>query len=392
MWHSETKWLNYQQMQKREKSLPKGMSMKVQIERKDLSAALATAVKIAPKKQPPARNRDDIVPPITNVLLKGGPAYLSINATDRRIDWSCLFGIEEPETFRVLVNARGLQSLIKALPKGPLHLSSEAGNLLIEAGLAVVSMPTVGVNFPDEPTRPAFGWKHIDGPGFLAALKEAIYPAKTAFENHCPKHECVFFLPADGGGTELFATDGHRFAVAPLMPLSIAAPFAAPLDLCKLLLQVKAKKISWACENGQVFFRADGQAFAAPTLDTTVPDFREKPPQGGAKCKVKRAELLDALKVVACWKGDKSVSLSFTSKNLTLIRTGMFGNITAKVPMTFWEGNPRTMLFTPSYLLDAVKAIAADEISIRINGDSDPIVLASIDPPGHIHAVMPRRL
>lgn len=364
--------------------------MKAQIEQKDLALALATAVKVAPKKQPPARNRDDVVPPVTNVLLAGGPTHLAIRATDRRIHWGCLFGTMEPEAFRVLVNARALQALIKALPKGPLFLSSEADNLLIETGTTVVSMPTVGMNFPDGPSGPAFGWKHVDGPSFLAALKEVVYPAKTADQNHYHKYECVFFLPTEEGGTELFAVDGHRLAVVPLSAdESVDAPFAVPLDLCKLLLQVKAKKISWVCgDDGQVFFRAGNQTFAAPTLATEALDFRKLLQLGGATCKVKRDELLAALKVVGCWRGDKSVSLSFAQNTLTLVRTELLGEITAKVA-TNWSESPRVMLVTPSYLLDAVKAIAAEEIEIRISGDSDPIALSPVNGAG-VHLVMPR--
>ena len=232
----------------------------------------------------------------------------------------------------------------------------------------------------------------VEASELLGALKTTYYPAKTARSAHRFHYECVFFMPRSEGGLELMATDGHRLALVeiPNHP-TIAHSTAVPMNLVTLLLAAKPKgPVQWQEHDGCAFFRFDGHTIAGPSLSTEVPDFRRLISVNGAHCKVQRSELLEALKVMNCWKGaDNTAVLSFTG-NLLLSRKTLFGEFNHKIKTTF-EGSPRSMGVNPRHLLDAVKAATGDNIELRVLNATDPIVVEPVGG-GATHVVMPTRL
>ena len=50
---------------------------------------------------------------------------------------------------------------------------------------------------------------------------------------------------------------------------------------------------------------------------------------------------------------------------------------------------PRTLAFNVRYLIDGLKAIAADQVELHCNAPTTPVILVPVGEPGFTYLVMP---
>ena len=72
-------------------------------------------------------------------------------------------------------------------------------------------------------------------------------------------------------------------------------------------------------------------------------------------------------------------------------KSSEIGYVVEKLNEYAYEGEKLTISFSAKYLLDAIKALASEEISLHFTGDMKPIILKSKTNPDLTQLILPVR-
>lgn len=202
-----------------------------------------------------------------------------------------------------------------------------------------------------------------------------------------------------GERLECAATDGHRLAVLELDHPGQAAASAVTVPARSLrelerLLSVSgvAEQLAMHTSTGQIVFSCGDQVLCSRTLDGTYPAYRSLiPPSFANRITLDRRELLAALERVAVLADQHNnvVKLSADPERSELRITADAQDVGSGSEALAAEitGDSLQIAFNVRYLLDGLKAMAADEVVMQANAPTTPVVLAGEE--GFTYLVMP---
>jgi DNA polymerase-3 subunit beta len=146
-------------------------------------------------------------------------------------------------------------------------------------------------------------------------------------------------------------------------------------------------------KKSQICFNLSGVIIYSKLMDDTYPNYRQVIP---ASCSehivVDRQLLLDALERASVMSMDDSHSskLIFESNTLTVTSAANdIGEAKDEVPIKY-AGEKIETMFNPTYVMDPLKAIDDDEITIDINDGHTPAVIKCSVP--FLYVLMPLRI
>ncbi len=196
----------------------------------------------------------------------------------------------------------------------------------------------------------------------------------------------------------MVATDGRRLA---LVENEMEFPKAAEKDIVLPSKAVAELQRSLAAEGNatimvkksQICFNLSNVLIYSKLMDDTYPNYRQVIPQ---KCEhhiaVDRQLLLDALDRASVMTMDESHStkLIFDENTLTVTSAANdIGEAKDEVPIKY-AGEKIETMFNPTYVMDPLKAIDDDEITIDINDGHTPAVIRCSIP--FLYVLMPLRI
>lgn len=196
----------------------------------------------------------------------------------------------------------------------------------------------------------------------------------------------------------MVATDGRRLA---MVENEIEFPKAAEKDIVLPSKAVSELQRSLSGEGNatimvkksQICFNLENVLIYSKLMDDTYPNYRQVIPQ---KCEhhitVDRQLLLDALDRASVMTMDESHStkLIFEENTLTVTSAASeIGEAKDEVPIKY-AGEKIETMFNPTYVMDPLKAIDDDEITIDINDGHTPAVIRCSIP--FLYVLMPLRI
>ncbi len=196
----------------------------------------------------------------------------------------------------------------------------------------------------------------------------------------------------------MVATDGRRLA---LVENEIEFPKAAERDIVLPSKAVSELQRSLAGEGeatvmvkkSQICFNLSNVLIYSKLMDDTYPNYRQVIPQ---KCdhhiEIDRQLLLDALDRASVMTMDESHSTKLIFEDNTLTVTSAandIGEAKDEVPIKY-AGEKIETMFNPNYVMDPLKAIDDDEITIDINDGHTPAVIRCSIP--FLYVLMPLRI
>lgn len=230
-------------------------------------------------------------------------------------------------------------------------------------------------------------------------------------------------LALDGHGLECAATDGHRLAVLNLAntgthsvdpvadgldaghaiePFAVTVPARSLRELERLLSgRQSSEPVSLFCERGQVVFQCANEVLTSPSLEGTYPNYRQLvPPSFTRSLVVDRRGLLSALERVAVLADQHNnvVRIQTDAKEgKLLIQADVqdVGRGQETLPALRLEGEDLQIAFNVRYVLEGLKALAADTVIVQANSPTTPVVIAPYDreedaiDPSFTYLVMP---
>jgi len=200
-----------------------------------------------------------------------------------------------------------------------------------------------------------------------------------------------------GAATEFAATDGHRLAVLKLTgaattETAITVPARALRELERLLSGTGADSIEMFVERGQIVFVCGDQVLTSRSLDGTYPAYGQLiPATFNRAITVARKGLLSALERVAVVADQHNnvvkVAADPDRAELQITADAQDVGSGAEVLSAEIKGDSLVIAFNVRYLLDGLKAMAAEEVVLHCNAPTTPVVIAGEE--GFTYLVMP---
>ena len=369
--------------------------MKFRVERDDFADAVAWTARSLPAR--PA------VPVLSGLRLEVTGHELTLSGFDYEVSAQATLEVQAEEAGTVVVLGRLLSDITRSLPVAPVQITTDGNRAVLTCGSARFTLPTMPVeDYPSLPEMPPPAGT-IASDAFAAAVSQVFVAAGR--DDTLPMLTGIK-VEIDGESLTLAATDRYRLAVRELKwrpdgegtASTALIPARTLADAAKTLASTGAE-VSVALGNGA---QGEGMAgFAGGTRRTTTrlldgdfPPYRSLIPADFAStATVNTTTLVDAVKRVSLVAARNTpIRLSFDAGELVLdAGTGDDAQASEGIE-AMYEGEPMTIAFNPTYLLDGLTAIGTDDAELAFNGPVKPAVITGKGAEDYRYLLMPIRL
>ncbi len=209
-------------------------------------------------------------------------------------------------------------------------------------------------------------------------------------------------IERQGGKLSMVATDGRRLALAKGVckaskadeGLTTAILPAKALNMILRLFTTPEQEVRVRLADNQIVFATDDAALSSNLIEGNFPPYKDVIPRDGdKKAVINAAVFASAVRRGALLTNEESrvVRLSFTSEGLTLSsRAPEMGEAEIKVALVSYAGEPMDIGFNPQMILDALKVVDTEQVTLELKGPTRPIVLRT--GPDFLYVIMPMSL
>ncbi|HSV68448.1 MAG TPA: DNA polymerase III subunit beta [Mycobacteriales bacterium] len=378
--------------------------MKFRVERDALADAVAWTARALPPR--PA------VPVLAGLLLEVDGSALGVSGFDYEVSTQVGLEVHASTAGRALVSGRLLADITKALPPHPVDVAVDGPKLTIACGAARFTLPTMPVeDYPSLPAMPTTAGS-VDSEEFAHAVAQVAVAAGR--DDTLPMLTGVR-LEIDGDRIILAATDRYRLAARELawkpeqdgISQAVLVP-AKTLDATAKTLtggpRVTLALSSGGAGEGIIGFsggapRSAGTASRRTTtrlLDAEFPRYQSLwPAEFAATAELTVAPLVEAVKRVAL-VADRGtpVRMEFGEDGgVTLSAGGDDEGLAEEQLEVSMEGEPMTVGFNPSFLLDGLAALDTEVVTLSFTTSIKPAVLTGKESQSdYRYLIMPVRL
>lgn len=356
-------------------------------------------------------DRKSSMPILSNILLStDSTSTLRLAATDLYLGVTATAEAQVTAGGSVAVSARTLFDIVKNLPDGDVKWTV-GPNHAAEIRCGKVKYRIPGMPGDDFPPLPSPGRAEFVE---LAADTVGDLIAKTHFSmstDDTRPHLAGALFEGDGKVVRMVTTDGHRLSKAEhridgaMLNFSMLVPNKGVSELRRLVDDIKAEqkkgegdvpKVGVATTGGNAFFRGNDVLLSVKLADEQFPPYAKViPQQQKRRIIVARQSLADSLRRISLVSSDKSggVRLQIEPGLLRIVSENPdIGEGSEELDVDY-AGDPLSIGFNARYLLDALGALAEDEISLELSGELDPGVIKPVgDTSNFIGVVMPMRI
>jgi DNA polymerase-3 subunit beta len=373
--------------------------MKIRVERDSFADAVAWASRILPQKA--------ALPVLAGLRIDAeGNQAVRLSGFDYEVSAQASLEVTVAEGGSVLVPGRLLAEITRSLPPAPIDLATDGARVVLTCGSSRFTLPTLPLEeYPTLPEMPGVSGS-VGSDAFAAAVGAV---AVAAGRDDALPVLTGIRIEIDGEQVTLAATDRYRLAVRTLRWQPVEPAMQATALVPARTLAEAAKSLTAGAEvsialsgagtgEGLIGLAGADRSTTSRLLDGEFPKYRSLlPDSSSATAQVDSAALTDAVRRVALVASRTSpIRLSFSSDGLEL-EAGGVDEAEAKesLPATF-DGEPLTIAFNATYLLDGLGSLDSDEAQLAFTGPTKPAVLTGkTDGNGssdHRYLLMPVRL
>ena len=334
---------------------------------------------------------------IQNVLLEAKGDKLFMTTTDLEVSIKCVVSCEVIHEGATTLPVKLLAGTISKAAEGPVVLESDGQDrAVIQASSAVFKL--AGMSAADFPKLPedqdTFAYT-LSQMTLREMLRKTAYAASQDETRKTLKGVLMSFKD---GKVTMVATDGRRLA---LVEHELDFPANAERDVVlptKVVGELQRAldsdgEVKVTVEKSQVSFNLGDSRIYSKLLDEVYPNYRQVIPGECAEhVVVERKMLLEALDraSVMTQEESNSVKLTFDSNELVVTSGSSAMGEARDVVAIKYSGTPIEITFNPTFVMDPLKAIDEDEVSIELNNGSSPALIRCSVP--FLYVMMPLRI
>ncbi len=310
---------------------------------------------------------------------------VTLSASDLETSAKSSFNAEIKEPGRVLVPGRLLTEISKALPNKTVTFQLEGSRVLVTAGSAKFTLPTLPLNeYPNLPNLPETSGT-IASELFATAVNQVA--VASGRDDSLPTLTGIH-IDITKETITLAATDRYRLAVReinwtpndPELTTTALLRARTLADAARTIANTKNVSISIAPTSNNerlVGFASDAKTMTSRQLDGSFPPYRHLlPSETSANAVIEVAKLLDSVRRVALVT-DKTVPLRLKFDNNTLqLEAGAGDEAQATEELEInYSGEAIDIAFNPTFLTDGLSALGTAYVNIAFTGSNKPAML-----------------
>lgn len=373
--------------------------MKFRVDRDAFADAVTWTARALPNRPP--------MPVLGGLLLAVDDTRLSVAGFDYEVSAQVDIEMHAASAGRALVSGRLLADITRSLPPHPVDVAVEGPRMSISCGNASFQLPTMPVeDYPSLPQMPttagavaASTFAMAVGQVAVAAGRDDTLPMLTGVR-----------MEIDGERITLAATDRYRLAVRTLRwrpdrpgtSTAILVPARTLQEAAKTLSSTDDEVVVALSEStageGLIGFTSGRRRLTTRLLDAQFPPYQSLwPAEFNGTCDLPVGPFVEAAKRVSLLADRGTpIRLEFDTGGVTLVAGGDDGGRAQEHVEVDFAGEPVTIAFNPTFLLDGVTAVDADSARIAFTTALKPAVVsaggdASGDP-DYRYLVQPVRL
>ncbi|MCQ2394863.1 MAG: DNA polymerase III subunit beta [Kiritimatiellae bacterium] len=337
------------------------------------------------------------LPILQNVMLEARGKEIKMTTTDLDISIMAVCDCEVMEQGNTTLPVKLLFNAITKVAEGEVEIEVDAKErATISAGNArykLAGMPES--EFPRLPKDENANAYVIPQQTLREMLKKVSYAASQDDTRRTLKGVLMSFKDEK---LTMVATDGRRLA---LVENEVEFPKDAERDIVlpsKAVAELQRSlngegDISLMVQKSQICFKLETLTIYSKLMDDAYPNYRQVIPKETTEhIAIDRQLMLDALDRASVMTMDEahSTKLIFESGKLTVTSAvSDIGEAKDVVPIKY-AGEKIEIMFNPSYVMDPLKVIDDDEVSINLNDGHSPAVIKCSIP--FLYVLMPLRI
>ncbi|WP_310487188.1 DNA polymerase III subunit beta [Chamaesiphon sp. VAR_69_metabat_338] len=359
-------------------------------------------------------------PVLANIKLEAttNPDTIQLTGFDLSLGIQTNFSAQVEEAGILTLPAKLLNDIVAKLPSGEITLDDAAGENLVTITSVSGRYQVRGMSaeeFPELPSIEQGETNQLSATAFIDGLKGSLVACS---QDESKQVLTGVYLKVEPERLEFAATDGHRLGIVevypneteaateensePLEPANIGSfevtvPAKALRELEKMLGSGQDDdRLGLQLEQGQVVFGWGDCKLTTRTLEGKYPDYRLLiPKQFQRQITLDRKQLLSALERIAVLadqtnlvkfsidSASQSIALSVESQDRGSGRESLAGQV---------SGADLDIAFNIKYLMDGLKTLLTQEITISLNGPLEPVILTPLGGVKMTYLVMPVQL
>ena len=337
------------------------------------------------------------LPVLQNVLIEARGGEITLTTTDLDISIKSTIECEVSEEGASTLPVKLLFNSMSKAAEGNIEIeidSNERATIIAgSAKFRLVGLPEA--DFPRLPTDEEQYQYNLQQQVLREMLRKTSYAASQDDTRRTLKGVLMSFKE---GKLTMVATDGRRLALVENeveFPQSaekdIVLPFKAVQELQRSLSG--EDPVTVTVQKSQICFKLGSVMIFSKLMDDAYPNYTQVIPKECAEqITVDRQLLLDALERASVMTMDEahSIKLVFDAGCLTVASAASdIGEAKDEVPIKY-AGERLEIMFNPSYVMDPLKAIDDDEVTINLNNGHSPAVIKCSIP--FLYVLMPLRI
>jgi DNA polymerase III subunit beta len=359
-------------------------------------------------------------PVLANIKLEAStnPDSIQLTGFDLSLGIQTNFIAQVEEEGILTLPAKLLNDIVAKLPSGEITLDDEAGENLVTITSASGRYQVRGMSaeeFPELPSIEQGETNQLSATAFIDGLKGSLIACS---QDESKQVLTGVYLKVEPERLEFAATDGHRLGIVEVYPNESQAPQADQEELlaantgsfevtvpAKALRELEkmlgsgqdGDRLGLQLEQGQVVFGCGKhRKLTTRTLEGKYPDYRLLiPKQFQRQIALDRKQTLSALERIAVLadqsnlvkfsidSATQSIALSVESQDRGSGRESLNAQI---------SGADLDIAFNIKYLMDGLKTLLTQEITISLNGPLEPVILTPLGGVKMTYLVMPVQL
>ena len=337
------------------------------------------------------------LPILYNVFLKAEQDRVWLTATDLEVTVRTSLEAKIARTGGTTLPAKRFFSICRELPANEIEIDVDDKDIAsVLAGASFYKI--IGISEDEFPPLPTFHGNRsysLEQKDLKTMLAATHYAASADVSRPALSGVLASFK---GGKLNMVATDGrrmamweHELATTKETEGDYIIPAKTVGELLRSLGEEGEVRIQVA--ETQVAFDFGHILVMSKLIDAAYPNFRQVIPNDqGERISLEREMLLNAVRRVALLLSDKSnsITLSFTKDTLEVSASAAdVGEATEKMAVKY-RGKDMAIAFNPDFLMDPLRTLGSDEVSLELTNELSPAVLRSDKP--FLYVIMPMRV
>lgn len=361
--------------------------MKLVVNQKNLKRAVSLVEKVVSK--------NTTLPILGNILLKTENGRLRLSATNLELGINTLVGVKIEEVGEIAIPARIFSDFINTIQDEKVTLVTKNNTLTINAEHYKTSI--LGFDPKDFPIIPKIKSEPIVSvpanmfKGALVRVVESMAISETRPELagilvQVKENQCVLV------STDIFRLTEVTLSVSASGSNAIIIPRNTVTELVRMCNDLEGN-IQIKYSDNQVAFVAEDIELVSRVVDGTYPPYKNVIPEKFiSRALIRRNELENNIRLAGLFASSISdVKISCVENKLIITaRNSDKGEIETNVPIVL-KNEPFEVSLNYRYILDGLKNMPGNEVTIEFTGAGSPLVMRPSDDKSFVYLIMPLR-